>query len=261
MAGKSNTDRVGNLEKEMEEVKIKLERLPEMEKMMDTLTHGLARMLLALEETNRAVQSIGKFKGGTKTTPEQDNSDAVPREKSLEEGGKGRQGKLSDEPIIIFQSTQSKGTTEMLRPDEPFIELPYYPDFRPEAKLLKLKGRIKHREVVVLIKSDTTHNFVSEKLVVELRLPLSATRDYVVLMDDYGAEGDCVSGYVILELPGMKMVEQFLPLYLVDNVDIILGNRWLNNLENAMIYYEDGLCRMKFVSGKNMIDWEADPSL
>ena len=166
MAAKNNLGRVGTLEKEMEEVKIKLERLAEMEKVMASLTQGFGKILAILEETNRSVQSIGKSVPVNDIQPEKDKQNEAPREKTPVEDGKtgelkkvgaggsgGPRTKVSDERIIIFQFTKSakqlkarrkvpseaEMLREMLMLDEPFVGLPSYPNFGPKEKLMKLK--------------------------------------------------------------------------------------------------------------------------
>lgn len=43
---------------------------------------------------------------------------------------------------------------------------------------MKLKGRVAEKEVVVLIDCGATHNFIHQKLVDKVNLPLSETTNY-----------------------------------------------------------------------------------
>ena len=47
---------------------------------------------------------------------------------------------------------------------------------------MKLRGRIKEKEVVILIDYGATHNFISEKLVNELQLATKGTSHYGVIL-------------------------------------------------------------------------------
>lgn len=51
-------------------------------------------------------------------------------------------------------------------------------------KTMKLMGSIKGKRIVILVASGATHNFLSDKLVQELKLPVQAVRYSVVLGDD-----------------------------------------------------------------------------
>lgn len=45
-------------------------------------------------------------------------------------------------------------------------------------RTMKGKGRMKEEEVMVLVDCGATHNFISEKLVSKLNLPMKATTNY-----------------------------------------------------------------------------------
>lgn len=48
--------------------------------------------------------------------------------------------------------------------------------------IMKVKGMIQDREVVVLIDCGATYNFISDKLVSELQLPMRDTLNYGVIL-------------------------------------------------------------------------------
>ena len=50
-------------------------------------------------------------------------------------------------------------------------------------KTMKLKGKIGHQEVIILINCGATHNFISNKVVQQLGPPLDATKGFGVLLD------------------------------------------------------------------------------
>lgn len=52
-------------------------------------------------------------------------------------------------------------------------------------KTMKLIGEIKRRKVIALIESGATHNFISENLVVELKISVQTTR-YTIGLGEIG---------------------------------------------------------------------------
>ncbi|TYK02033.1 gypsy/ty3 element polyprotein [Cucumis melo var. makuwa] len=96
---------------------------------------------------------------------------------------------------------------------------------------MKVKGKLKDEDVVVLIDCGATYNFISEKLVTNLNLPLKATTNYgVILGSGEAIKGKEICGKVEVLLDNRKVVDSFLPLEL-GGVDVILGMRWLHSLE------------------------------
>lgn len=88
---------------------------------------------------------------------------------------------------------------------------------------MKVKGRIAQREVVVLIDSGASHNFISTDMVMELALPKVGTTGYGVLMGTcltVKREGMCKG--VVLSVQNIEIMEDFLPLEL-GSADVILG--------------------------------------
>lgn len=52
------------------------------------------------------------------------------------------------------------------------------------SQTIKLKGEVIGRTVVVLVDSETTHNFLSDQLVDELRIPKQVVNYVVVLSEN-----------------------------------------------------------------------------
>ncbi|KOM56053.1 hypothetical protein LR48_Vigan10g194500 [Vigna angularis] len=115
-------------------------------------------------------------------------------------------------------------------------------------KTLKLRGRIGEREVVVLVDSGASHNYISRKLVEELELPTIDTRPYSVSLGDGHrrmTRGRCEK--IRVELGDATVEEEFF-VFELGEVDVILGVAWLGNLgevrvnwgEMTMIYNVDG---------------------
>lgn len=78
---------------------------------------------------------------------------------------------------------------------------------------MKLRGTIRGLEVVVLIDSGATHNFVSLKLVEPLNLYVLGSRKTGVTLGN-GKVDSCygICRGVRLQLPGLMVTEDFYPL-------------------------------------------------
>ncbi|KAA0045155.1 Transposon Tf2-9 polyprotein [Cucumis melo var. makuwa] len=89
---------------------------------------------------------------------------------------------------------------------------------------------VKNEDVIILIDCGATHNFVSEKLVKKLLIPIKETAHYGVIL----GSGAAVQGKGICEklevcMKNWTVEEDFLPLEL-GGVDVILGLQWLYSL-------------------------------
>lgn len=100
---------------------------------------------------------------------------------------------------------------------------------------MKVKGKIKNKEVVVLIDSGATHNFILEDLATSLGLQMVATREYTVQMGN-GDEAKTTGLYkdLRLKLEGLEVTDNFFPLKL-GSTDAILGFQWLSTLGDAVM--------------------------
>ncbi|KAA0058422.1 ty3-gypsy retrotransposon protein [Cucumis melo var. makuwa] len=78
---------------------------------------------------------------------------------------------------------------------------------------MKVKGKVKDEQVVMLIDCGATHNFKSEKLVTGLNLPLKATTNYGVILGLGAAiKGKGICGKVEVLLDNWKVVDSFFGL-------------------------------------------------
>ncbi|XP_048627868.1 uncharacterized protein LOC125596911 [Brassica napus] len=124
---------------------------------------------------------------------------------------------------------------------------------------IKLKGRVAGEEVVVLIDSGATHNFISEELVKKLSIPRSTTKGYGVMVGaGLTVKGGGVCDEVELQLPECTVTSSFLPLEL-GMADVILGIQWLETLGETRSNWK--LQWMKFQLGKETVTLQGDPSL
>ncbi|KAA0026023.1 putative retroelement pol polyprotein [Cucumis melo var. makuwa] len=90
--------------------------------------------------------------------------------------------------------------------------------------VLQVKGKLQGREVFILIDCGATHNFISEKLVKSLQLPIKETADYGVILGSKTArQGKGVCEDVEIQLMNWTVKKEFLPLEL-GGVDVVLVN-------------------------------------
>ncbi|TYK03081.1 ty3-gypsy retrotransposon protein [Cucumis melo var. makuwa] len=91
----------------------------------------------------------------------------------------------------------------------------------------KLRGKLEDPEVVIMIDCGATHNFISSRLVEEMQITTTETTQYGVIMGSGKAvQGKGLCTGVVVGLPGLTVVEDFLPLEL-GNLDMVLGMQWL----------------------------------
>ncbi|GKD45910.1 putative mitochondrial protein [Tanacetum coccineum] len=92
---------------------------------------------------------------------------------------------------------------------------------------MKLRGIIRDMIVVVLIDSGATHNFMSTRVVKQLGIMvMDSSRLMVTLGNGHVAHSEGMCKGVVVSLPGMQLIEDFLPLEL-GSTDVILGIKWL----------------------------------
>ena len=98
-------------------------------------------------------------------------------------------------------------------------------------KTMKLRGEIGSQQVMVLIDSGATHNFISLELVRKLILLVEETGAYGVLLGSWSVQGAGICEQVLAQLQEIEIMEDFLPFDLTRSY-IILGIQWLGNLGN-----------------------------
>ncbi|KAF8077019.1 hypothetical protein N665_1069s0002 [Sinapis alba] len=124
---------------------------------------------------------------------------------------------------------------------------------------IKLQGSLQDVEVVVLIDTGATHNFISESLVQRLGIPVSSTQGFVVMVGaGVTVKGRRVCEGIQLKLPTCEVNSIFLPLEL-GIADVILGIQWLETLGETQNNWK--LQCMKFQLGGETITIQGDPSL
>lgn len=94
---------------------------------------------------------------------------------------------------------------------------------------MKMMGELRGRKVVVLIDSEATYNFISERLVNELQIPVKKPQFSVILGNGRKVKGMGRCEGVVLNLQGVVVYQDFLP-FALGRVDIILRVDWLHRL-------------------------------
>ena len=130
--------------------------------------------------------------------------------------------------LNVVDQTEEMTPAEMVEELQPEISFNSVMGFT-SPRTLKLLGYILGKEVVVMIDPGATHNFISREAVETLGVPLTPTKSFgVSLGTGESVRGTGLCKGVNLQLPGMTVIEDFLPLPL-GNSDIILGVQWLKN--------------------------------
>ncbi|KAJ7947417.1 Transposon Tf2-1 polyprotein [Quillaja saponaria] len=98
------------------------------------------------------------------------------------------------------------------------------------ATTMKLKGKLGKRDVLILMDSGSTHNFVSESIVWELHLMMQ----YVTPFGIQIGNGDIIRCNSIcrnlnVQLPRLKITQDFFP-FSIEGADLVLGIQWLASL-------------------------------
>lgn len=126
---------------------------------------------------------------------------------------------------------------------------------------LKVKGKIEDREVVVLIDCGATHNFISQKLVEEMKLPISETLNYGIQINIgtwTAVKGKGICTGIVISMDEITVAKDFLPIEL-GGIDVILDMQWLRTLGVTTVDWKT--LTMTIDAGDTKITIEGDPSL
>ncbi|GKC86278.1 ty3-gypsy retrotransposon protein [Tanacetum coccineum] len=104
---------------------------------------------------------------------------------------------------------------------------------------MKLRGTIGTTEVLILVDGGSTHNFISNTLVPELKM-------VTVFITPFGIQignGDIIRCNqhckdISVKLPYIKIVQDFYP-FSIEGVDLVLGVQWLATLNTSMDQHMD----------------------
>ena len=168
-------------------------------------------------------------------------------EESLED--EDRTEETNEEVLELNQLTLEEGTE---------IELKAIHGLTSKGTM-KIKGEIKGKEVLILIDSGATHNFIHNKIVEEVGLELENHTPFgVTIGDGTRCQGRGVCNRLELKLKEITIVADFLAIEL-GSVDVILGMQWLNTTGTMKIHWPS--LTMTFRMGKKQFILKGDPSL
>ncbi|CAM8908260.1 unnamed protein product [Rhodiola kirilowii] len=146
-----------------------------------------------------------------------------------------------DEGLRADEETKARSNLELVE-----VSLNSLSGLTP-TRSMKLKGSIAGREVLVLVDSGATHNFISKDLVEEKNLALNDRGRFQVVLGTGAVEesrGICPN--ISLELPGYTCRADFLPIRM-RGTDAILGWQWLQSLGDVKTNWRS--LHMEFMDG------------
>ncbi|KAA0051392.1 ty3-gypsy retrotransposon protein [Cucumis melo var. makuwa] len=124
---------------------------------------------------------------------------------------------------------------------------------------MKVRGKLRDMEIIIMIDCGATHNFISEKLVKSLQITTKETAHYgVILGSGTAIQGKGVCKDVEIQLADWTLKEDFLPLEL-GGADVILGMQWLHSLGVIAIHWKN--LTFAFTGNGKHICIKGDPSL
>ncbi|XP_024028604.1 uncharacterized protein LOC112093764 [Morus notabilis] len=127
------------------------------------------------------------------------------------------------------------------------------------ANTLKLRGTIGSREVMVLVDSGASHNFLSLRVVRELQIPLATTGTYRIQVGNgacFKRQGVCKG--VELKIQGYSILGEFVPFEL-GCAKVVLGVAWLQTLGEVRADWQK--FTLKFKSEAGWVCLAGDPTL
>ena len=136
------------------------------------------------------------------------------------------------------------------------FELRTIPNFTLRGTM-KLRGNMKGKEVVVLVDSGATNNFINVTLVELLDIE-PGTQFGVTIGDGSHCKGRGVCKRVELKLKELIIIAAFLVVEL-GNVDIVLGMQWLDITGTMKVHWP--LLTITFWAKDKQIVLKGDPSL
>lgn len=126
-------------------------------------------------------------------------------------------------------------------------------------KTIKLKGFLGSTEVIVLVDSGVTHNFIALQLVRKLDLQLTETGGYgIILGTGSSVRGVEICKNVVLSLGTIIVMQDFLLIEL-GTANVILGVKWLETLGDVTSNHRS--LQLSFTLNGSKVVLQGDPSL
>lgn len=104
---------------------------------------------------------------------------------------------------------------------------------------MKLLGSINDRQILILIDSGSTHNFISHKLVEELCLPIQHISPFGVQIGN-GDVIQCkqICRNVEIKLPRLGITQDYY-VFSIGGADLVLGIKWLASLNTVQAKWNE----------------------
>lgn len=104
-------------------------------------------------------------------------------------------------------------------------------------RTMRIESCIKHRRVIVLIDSGSTHNFVSQEIAKKLQLMATTVEPFKIrVVNRESLECDIMYKDVPLRLQVVAITTDLFVLPL-KGLDVVLGVQWLQGLGKITAYY------------------------
>ncbi|KZV40028.1 hypothetical protein F511_12423 [Dorcoceras hygrometricum] len=158
------------------------------------------------------------------------------------------------------ETGEEEADTEVGVKDYLTLDLPLFSiSGMTQPQTLKLRGRIQNEEVVVMMDSGASHNFISRKLVEKLGMEIDEGVRFGVCLGD-GTKVRCqgLCHGLVVQL-GTYTVAITGHLFELGGVDVILGVDWLRTLGEVLLDWNK--MRMRFKEGELMVELTGDPTL
>lgn len=126
-------------------------------------------------------------------------------------------------------------------------------------KTFKIRGEVNVSPAIVMVDPGATHNFIALQAVEKLGVECSTSKMFGVSLgtgEMVHSNGECKS--VVLQLQGLTIVEDFLPIAL-GNSDLILGLQWLEKLGTMTANWKSQ--KISFKMGNETVVLTGDASL
>ncbi|KAK8938724.1 hypothetical protein KSP39_PZI011094 [Platanthera zijinensis] len=117
-----------------------------------------------------------------------------------------------------------------------YLELPYFSvGGITGPRTMKIRGRLQDRDIILMINSGASHNFISDDLARELALPFKPSPAFTVCLGDgrrRPTQGQCQA--VTLTLGACAVTADFY-IFGLGGLDAILGVAWLQTLGDVRV--------------------------
>ncbi|KAL7116648.1 hypothetical protein ACP275_03G017300 [Erythranthe tilingii] len=104
---------------------------------------------------------------------------------------------------------------------------------------MQILGKIKHRQVLILVDSGSTHNFVAKQIVQDVALPIQEVPSFGVKIGNGDViKCDQICRDISVQLPGLTIIQDFYP-FALGGADLVLGIKWLASLNTVQANWNE----------------------